>query len=123
MANVRQMVAEIIDLPKPDTQAPRPSRYAESDTLLTLLKRAGYDEPAVKDWRGMLPIGGGMPAAEAATFALHLFPYSASLLSEAGARALSGAHESLTARFSGHEQGGAVQMEACVHLFTGARWA
>jgi SAM-dependent methyltransferase len=33
-----------------------PYRYAEADTLLTLLDRAGCGELDVSDWRGLLPI-------------------------------------------------------------------
>jgi SAM-dependent methyltransferase len=70
MTSVRQAVAEIIDMPPPEPEAPGPFRYAEADKLLTLLNRAGFGELDVSDWRGALPIGGGLPAAEAASFAL-----------------------------------------------------
>ena len=66
MTSIRQVVAEIIDLPTPDPEAPGPFRYGEADKLLTLLDRAGFGNPDVSDWRGVLPIGGGLPAAEAA---------------------------------------------------------
>jgi hypothetical protein len=52
--------------------------------LLTLLDRAGYVELDVDDWRGLLPIGGGLPAAEAANFALASFSSFGELLAEAG---------------------------------------
>ena len=123
MTSVRQVVADIIDLPNPDAQAPGPFRYGETDTLVTLLKRAGFGELAVKDWRGLLPIGGRMPSAEAANFALASFSSFGELLAEAGAPALNTARQSLTVRFSEYEQDGVVQMEACVHIFTGARKA
>jgi len=62
MTSVRQVVGEIIDLPTPDPEAPGPFRYADADKLLTLLDRTGYGELAVGNWRGVLPIGGGLPA-------------------------------------------------------------
>jgi SAM-dependent methyltransferase len=101
MTSVRQVVAEIIDLPPSDPEAPGPFRYAEADKLLTLLDRAGYGKLDVSDWRGVLPIGGGLPAAEAADFALASFSSFGELLAEAGSEALNNARQSLTARLSG----------------------
>jgi SAM-dependent methyltransferase len=121
MTSVREVVAEIVDLPPPDPEAPGPFRYAEADKLLTLLDRAGFGELDVGDWRGALPIGGGLPAAEAANFALASFSSFGELLAEAGDEALNNARQSLTARFSRNQQDGAVRMDACVHIFTGAR--
>src|SRR5271167_4843938 len=89
MTSVRQVVAEIIDLPPLDPEAPGPFRYSEADTLLTLLDRAVYGDLHVGDWRGALPIGGGLPAAEAADFALASFSSFGELLAEAGNEALS----------------------------------
>jgi hypothetical protein len=87
MASVRQVVAEIIDLPPLDPEAPGPFRYGEADKLLTLLDRAGYGDLDVTDWRGVLPIGGGLPAAEVTEFAhSHLFLRSASCLPKRGTR-------------------------------------
>ena len=121
MTSVREVVAEIIDLPPPDPEAPGPFRYADAGDLLTPLNRAGYGELDVGDWRGGLPIGGGLPAAEAANFALASFASFGELLAEAGNEALNDARQALTARFSQHQQDGAVRMDACVHIFTGAR--
>ena len=121
MTIVRQVVAEIVDLPTPDPEAPGPFRYAEADKLLALLERAGYGELDVSDWRGLLPIGGGLPAAEAANFALAAFSSFDELLAEAGKEALNDARQSLTARLSRYQEDGAVRMDACVHIFTGAR--
>jgi SAM-dependent methyltransferase len=121
MTSVRQVVAEIIDLPLADPEAPGPFRYAEADKLLTLLEQAGYGELEVSDWRGVLPIGGGMPAAEAANFALASFSSFGELLAEAGNEALNEARQLLTAGLSRHQEDGAVRMDACVHIFTGVR--
>jgi SAM-dependent methyltransferase len=121
MTTVRQVVAEIIDMPPTDSEAPGPFRYAEADKLLTLLERAGFGELVVDDWSGALPIGGGLPAAEAANFALASFSTFGELLAEAGDETLNKARQSLTARLSRHQQDGAVRMDACVHIFTGAR--
>jgi len=120
ITSVRQVVAEHIDLPPSDPEAPGPFRYAEADKLLTLLDRVGYVDLNVDEWRGVLPIGGGLPAAEAANFALASFSSFGELLSEAGDEALNNARRSLTAHFSRHQQDGAVQMDASLHICTGA---
>ncbi len=120
ITSVRQAVAEIIELPPRDPEAPGPFRYAEAEKLLTLLDRAGYGELDVRDWRGEFPIGGGLPAAEAANFAIASFSSFAELLAEAGDEALAEARRSVTERFSRHQQDGVVRMDACVHIFTGA---
>jgi SAM-dependent methyltransferase len=121
MTTVREVAAEIIDMPPPEPEAPGPFRYAEADKLLALLKRAGFGELEVGDWRRALPIGGGLLAAEAANFALASFSSFGELLAEAGDEALKDARQSLTERFSRHQREGIVRMDACVHIFTGTR--
>ena len=101
MASVREVAAEIIDLPPPDPEAPGPFRYADADKLFALLTRAGFGELDVADWRGAIPIGGGLPAAEAASFAIEAFSSFGELLAEAGAQALNDARQSLPPRFPG----------------------
>jgi SAM-dependent methyltransferase len=121
MTCVREVVTEIIDLPLPDPEAPGLFRYAEADKLLNLLDLAGYADLDVVDWRGSLRIGGGLPAAAAANFALASFSSFGELLAEAGSDMLNHAGQSLAARLSRHQQDGAVLMDACVHVFTGTR--
>ena len=121
MTSVRDVVAEVVDVPSLDPEAPGAFRYAEADGLLTLLDQAGFSELDVRDWRGALPIGGGLAAAEAANFALASFASFGELLAEAGDEARSEAGQSLTTRFSRHEEDGVVRMDACVHIFTGVR--
>ncbi|MBA3539940.1 MAG: class I SAM-dependent methyltransferase [Deltaproteobacteria bacterium] len=117
---LREVVAEIIAVPPPDPDAPGPFRYADADRLLALLDRSALGELAVRDWRGALQIGGGLPAAEAAQFALAAFSV-AELLAEAGAAAFDAVRRALTARFAQHEADGVVRLDACVHIVTGAR--
>jgi SAM-dependent methyltransferase len=121
ITTVRDVVAGIVDVPPPAADAPGPFRYAEAGTLLALLDRAGFGDLDVRDWRGALPIGGGLPAAEAANFALASFSSFGELLAEAGESALEDARRVLTARFSRQHQDGAVRLDACVHIVTGAR--
>ncbi len=121
MTGVRDAAAEVVEIPTPDPEGPGAFRYAEADKLLALLARAGFGELAARDWRGQLPLGGGLAPAEAATFALATFASFGELLAQAGDEALARARQSLTARFSGHQRDGVVQMDARVHIFTGAR--
>ncbi len=119
VANVLDSAAEVIDLPEPGPDAPGMFRYARAETLLGLLERAGFAELEVRDWRGVLRIGGGLPAGKAADFALASFSVAAPL-AEAGAKALDEARDALKPRLSRHEQNGVVRMEAYVHIVTGA---
>jgi SAM-dependent methyltransferase len=121
MTTVRQVVAEMIDMPPSDPEAPGPFRYADANKLLTLLERAGFGDLVLDNWNGALPIGGGLPPAEAANFALASFSNFGELLAEAGNEALHQARQSLTARLAPHQQDGAVRMDASVHIFTGVR--
>lgn len=119
MTNLREVAAGIIDMPSLDPEAPGPFRYGVADKLLAQLDRAGFGDVDVRDWRGKLPVGGGLAATEAANFALASFSSFSELLAEAGDEALNEARQSLTARFSRYQQDGAVWMDACVHIFTG----
>ena len=123
MTSVQEVVAEVIELPKPDPEAPGAFRYAEAGKLLGLLERAGFGDLEVSGWGGALQIGGGLPAAEAANFALASFASFGELLAEAGGEALNDARRSLTARFVCHQQDGGVSLDANVHIFTGKRLA
>ena len=117
---VRDAVAELVAIPPPEPEAPGPFRYAEADKLLDLLDGAGFKDLAVGDWRGAIPLG-GLPAAAAANFALAAFSSFGELLAAEGGAALRDARQALTERFARHEQDGVVRMQACVHIFTGAR--
>jgi SAM-dependent methyltransferase len=116
---VRDVVADIIDLPPLDPDAPGPFRYGVADTLLGLLDRAGFGDLEVREWRGELAVGGGLPAAEAAIFSLASFSSFGELLAKTGEQALDRAHEALTTRFSKFEGNGIVRLGASVHFFTG----
>ena len=121
MTSVRDAAAEVVEVPTPDPEGPGAFRYAEADRLLALLARAGFGKLEARDWRGVLPLGGGLAPAEAATFAFASFASFGELLANAGDDALARARQSLTARFSRHQQGGVVRMDARVHLVAGAR--
>jgi SAM-dependent methyltransferase len=118
-AAIGRTVAEIVNLPKPDPEAPGPFRYADAGKLISLLQEAGFSNVRANDWRGAVAIGGGLPAAEAANFALASSSAFSELLAEAGSEVSSKVRELLTARLLPHEKNGAVRMEACVHIVSG----
>jgi len=119
MTVTRAAVAEAIDLPPTEPSAPGPFRYGDVRPLLSLLARAGFVDVTVTDWRQPLPIGGRLPAPDAAQFALASFSSFAELLSNAAGGAPAKAHDVLTARFTPYEREGAVMMPARVHIVAG----
>ena len=117
---VRDVVAERVNLPPPVPDTPGPFRYGDVDPLRELLRAAGFAELEVRDWRGPLAIGGGLPAAEAADFALAAFSIAEPML-RAGDEVLTGGRRALTERFARALDGGIVRLNACVHVVTGVR--
>jgi len=114
-----EVVADFIDLPQPALDAPGAFRYADPDMLLALLGEAGLSHLDVQEWRGALSLGGGLAAAEAAHFALASSSVG-ELVADAGDDVLDEVRHVLTTRFAHYEQDGAVRMDACVHIVTGA---
>lgn len=121
MTCAREVVGQFVELPRIDPGAPGPFRYADPDTLLALLARAGFTGLELHPWRGSLPVGGRLPPADAARFTLAAFANFAELLARAGDDALTAARRALTARFARHVHGDGVHMDAHVHIVTGAR--
>jgi len=119
-AIVRELAAEVSELPKPDPEAPGPYRYAQAEKLFALLESAGFAQLELCDWRGVLPVGGGLPAADAAEFALRSFSIGEQI-SAAGSEAFERVRQSLTRRFAEHEENGRVHLPARVHIVTGER--
>ena len=118
---ISDVVGQIVELPPFDPEAPGPFRYADAGKFLDLLQASGFTNLAVKDWRGPLAIGGGLPAAQAAEFAIATISSILERLTEAGPDALGTARKTLAARFSNHAQEG-VRMDATVHIVTGSRY-
>jgi len=117
---VREIAAEVVDLPKPDPAAPGPFRYAEPEILISLLDRAGLTELRVSDWHGTLAIGGGLPAAAAAEFALRSSSIAEPVIA-AGEPVFESARQALAARFARHQASGVVRLGASVLIVTGSR--
>ncbi len=121
LTSVRDVVAQVIELPASDPEAPGPFRYADAAKLLALLQHAGFSQIEVQEWQGPLAIGGDLRAADAAQFALAAFSSFGELLAKAGDAALQEARRLLTTRFCELEADGVVRLDACVRIFTGAR--
>jgi len=117
---VRDVVAELVDVPPPIPGAPGPFRYGQVDDLLMLLRQTGFDQVGMTEWRGMLAIGGGLAAAAAADFALEAFSI-AEPLAHADEQVRGKARRALTERFSKHMHNEIVRLDASVHLVTGIR--
>ena len=121
MSTVRDAVAKVTEVPSPDPAAPGPFRYAEIETLLTLLARVGFDDLRVNTWRGALPLGVGLPTVEAAAFALSAFASFGEMLAKAGGTAFDDARQLLTVSFARMERDAVLRMDACVHVVSGGR--
>lgn len=123
IAIVRESVAQVVELPASDPEGPGPFRYGQAGKLTDLLAAAGFDDLEVRGWHGSLAVGGGLPAPQAAQFALTAFSSFGDLLSRAGSEAFEAARQSLTARFARYLQDGVVRLNASAHLVTGCRTA
>lgn len=121
LTTARDVVAQVVELPPTDPEAPGPFRYGNANTLLALLDEAGFSELEVSDWRGPLPIGGVLPPAEAAAFALDSFSSFSELLEAAGGTARIQAERTLTAAYSKFQRDGGVRLDALVRFFTGTK--
>ncbi len=121
MTFTRDATAEVVDLPKSDPDGPGGFRYADADKLPAVLGQAGFEQVEINDWRGSFAMGGGLPSAEAANFALSSIASFGEILNEAGEEAFAEACRLLAARMAPHEKNGVVRLDACVHIVTGAR--
>lgn len=124
---VREAVDAASPPPPRDPGAPRPPgpfRHGEPAAFEAILSAAGFVELAHDKWRGDLALGGGLPPAEAAAFALDAFSNFAERLHAAGPAARHCAQRALHTTFAAHTQRrGAIEVRlgACVHVWTGRR--
>jgi SAM-dependent methyltransferase len=117
---IRRVVNEVVGLPPLNPKAPGPFRYANSEDLTTVLNAVGFTNIRVNHWSGLLPVGGGLGAAEGAEFVLASFANYAELLAAASPEATPKARQLMTARFAPHEVGGIVRLPASAHIITGS---
>jgi SAM-dependent methyltransferase len=122
MTIVRDVVAGFVEVPASDPEAPGAFRYADGGRFIDLLDRAGFAGVEARDWRGALPLGGGLPPSEAAHFALSAFSSFHELLTSAGGDVFDEARRALAAVLLQHQNDGVVQLDAYVHIVTGTRF-
>lgn len=119
--SVRDVVAEFVEIPKVDPDAPGPFRYAEVERFIALLSNAGFSAVASTPWKGTVPIGDQNTPAEAAEIALSTFSTFDELLGEAAEGSRAKAVELLASRFSEYCENGQVRLPAHVSIVTGGR--
>lgn len=118
MTELREAIAAAVDLPEKEPGAPGPFRYADPDVFLDVLTSAGFRDVRSEPWRGTLPLGGGLPAADAADFATRAFSVGAHL-DEIPPDQAAEVRRDLVRRLADHEVAGRVQMSAAAHIVTG----
>ncbi|MBX2799992.1 MAG: class I SAM-dependent methyltransferase [Myxococcales bacterium] len=118
---VMAAVAEVMELPQPEPDAPGPFRYGDPAALPALLRQAGFADVACRSWRGQLAVGGGLTAEEAAQFTLSAFGVGEMLQKQGSDHEIQQATRSLTERFRPHVVDGVVRMDAHAHLVTATR--
>ena len=119
MSVVREVVAGVVELPRSDPDAPGPYRYADEQKLVALLTGAGFERIESRPLHALLPVGGALSPADAASFALASQSTFDELLARAGDDARRAAHAALTARFADHVHDGAVSLPSRVTILTG----
>lgn len=115
---LREVASQFVDLPKTERSAPGPFRYSDPDILVKELNSAGFSGIKHQEWRGQLPLGGGLDAANAANFGLSVFTITEPL-NEAGGTVLGDAERALTDKLKTFEKNGTVMMDAQVYIVSG----
>jgi SAM-dependent methyltransferase len=121
LLSARDVVCSFAPMVPSAPTAPGPMRYANPSHFLTLLTEAGFVNLEVTEWRGLLPIGGGLEPSQAAHFALSALSSFSEVLTAAGDDAFARAHATLTSHYENHVRDGVVQLGATVHIVTGER--
>ena len=118
MMLLKEVASQFVEVPKPEYDSPGPFRYAENALLLGELDAAGFKQIKVSEWRGELPIGGGLSPHDAANFALNAFTFG-ELLRDAGENVFEQAKKQLVEMYTVQSKDGKVFMDACVHIVKG----
>lgn len=118
--HLKEVVSRYVEVPSPGPDAPGPFRYAQVDGFVSLLSNNGFADVAAVTWRSSIPVGGHLPAQEAAAFAVSAFGIG-SLLDELDFDTKSTATTELACYFAEYESDGVVRMPAAAHIVTGKR--
>ncbi|MEL6170455.1 MAG: class I SAM-dependent methyltransferase [Pseudomonadota bacterium] len=120
MSSIRSVLSNHIVLPTPEPGAPGPFRYHDVDGFISLLDASGFADIKSGSWKDQLPLGGGLSAEAAASFALEAFSIG-QLLNQSDQITARAAHSELASLFSKHLVDDQVRMDAHVHIVTGTR--
>ena len=115
-----ETVEQFVELPQQEEGGPGPDRYADAERFTALLTRCGFVDVQVDEWRGDLPVGGGLDALGAARFVLSAFASLSKALDEQGEDARAKAEAILAARWQPFEQSGQVLLPSLVNIVQGA---
>lgn len=118
MACLRQVIAGLVDLPKPPPDAPGPFRYADVDRFCGLLSDSGFTGLSANPWQGELALGGGLDALTAAQFCLSAFSVGDMVGDDPVL--MQRAASDLAARLAEFEREGIVCMPSAVNIVTGS---
>lgn len=115
----RQVLSAFVELPEPSEDRPGPFRYAAPQGLGELLECAGFESLEMRRWRGGLKLGGGLGAAEAASFALQAFSVLRAGMERLDEGQAQLAHAALARELRPHEVEDKVELEAEVLIWSG----
>lgn len=120
MMAVKNAVASVAEWPQPDPDGPGPFRYADGEDFRALLADAGFADVAINDWRGDLPVGGGLSPENAAEFALAAFSIG-EVLDDVDEASQATAFKHLQDAYARWASDGVVRAPARLHIVTGRR--
>lgn len=118
MYSFRDVIGQFVYLPKTERSAPGPFRYSDPEILVEELTSAGFNNIKQQEWRGKLPLGGGLDASNSANFGLNAFSV-AEPLNNVGGTVLEDAKKALIETLKAFERDGKVMMDAYVHIISG----
>lgn len=115
---LKRVVADYVDVPAAEPNAPGPFRYADPTPFTALLDEVGFSDITVTNWRSSIPVGGELRAKDAARFAVSAFSIG-SLLHQLDTLTKEAAIEKLSSFFAEYEVDGVVRMPAAAHIIAG----
>ncbi|MEM6300126.1 MAG: class I SAM-dependent methyltransferase [Pseudomonadota bacterium] len=121
MMVLRRAVADVVDLPSPEPDAPGPFRYENGESFVRLLSECGFGSVEFDRWQQDLALGGGLSAGDAARFALSAFGIGEQVAHDPDLAAR--AFDQLSTALAPYEQEGRVLMQGTVNIVTGERQA
>lgn len=108
MSEIHAIMAQFVEMPPRDPAAPGPFRFADPDTIRTVMDGSGFQDVSIESHIADQPFGGRDANVEAATdFVLTAMDMGA-LLDDAGSDVAVAAKAAITGFLKQHEQDGVV---------------